>query len=71
MAVGDAVGAPLEFMEAGSGVAAFDPDTASYGGEQAPRNMFDFKPGQWTDDTSMGLCLADSPPWLPGAQSNT
>jgi len=60
MAVGDAVGAPLEFMEAGSGVAAFDPDTASYGGEQAPRNMFDFKPGQWTDDTSMGLCLADS-----------
>ena len=44
----------------------FDPNEVKvvklrqYGGEQAPRHMFDFKPGQWTDDTSMGLCLAES-----------
>ena len=23
-------------------------------------NQFDLKPGQWTDDASMGLCLADA-----------
>mmetsp|Transcript_8368 Transcript_8368/g.17967 ORF Transcript_8368/g.17967 Transcript_8368/m.17967 type:complete len:517 (+) Transcript_8368:508-2058(+) len=25
-----------------------------------PHNVFDLKPGQWTDDAAMGLCLADS-----------
>ena len=26
----------------------------------APMNKFGLDPGQWTDDASMGLCLADS-----------
>eukprot|EP00664_Eupelagonemidae_sp_cell27_P009108 gene9109-6664_t len=62
MALGDAIGAPLEFMpavdEPGAGAAAFDLAARAYTG--APRNMFGVKPGQWTDDASMGLCIADS-----------
>lgn len=62
MTIGDSVGAPLEFMavvdEPGSGGACFDVDTCSYVGRT--RNMFGIKPGQWTDDASMGLCIADS-----------
>ena len=58
MAVGDAVGSQVEFLEVGSGEAAFDAEGCCYTG--SVRNMFGFKPGQWTDDTSMGLCLADS-----------
>jgi ADP-ribosyl-[dinitrogen reductase] hydrolase len=50
MAVGDAVGAPYEFLPYRE---------LSYGDhEQCSR--FKLEPGQWTDDTSMGLCLADS-----------
>lgn len=54
MAVGDAIGAPVEFKpldykfrgvkDMGSGA----------------QGAFELQPGQWTDDTSMGLCLADS-----------
>ncbi|HEX8319764.1 ADP-ribosylglycohydrolase family protein [Longimicrobium sp.] len=51
LAVGDAVGTTVEFMPPGS----FAPVTDMVGG-----GPFDLAPGQWTDDTSMALCLAES-----------
>ncbi len=51
LAVGDAVGTALEFKRPGS----FKPITDMVGG-----GPFRLKPGQWTDDTSMALCLAAS-----------
>lgn len=51
LACGDAVGTTVEFMPRGS----FSPVTDMLGG-----GPFSLKPGQWTDDTSMALCLAES-----------
>ena len=51
LAVGDAVGTALEFRRPGS----FSPITDMIGG-----GPFHLAPGQWTDDTSMALCLAES-----------
>ena len=51
LAVGDAVGTSLEFQPRDS----YKPLTDMIGG-----GPFDLKPGQWTDDTSMALALADS-----------
>jgi ADP-ribosyl-[dinitrogen reductase] hydrolase len=51
LAVGDAVGTTVEFRLRGS----FEPVTDMVGG-----GPFGLKPGQWTDDTSMALCLAES-----------
>ncbi len=51
LAVGDALGTTLEFQTPGS----FTPVTDMLGG-----GPFRLRPGQWTDDTSMALCLADS-----------
>ena len=51
LAVGDAVGTTLEFCRPGS----FEPITDMVGG-----GPFNLQPGQWTDDTSMALCLAHS-----------
>ena len=51
LAVGDAVGAAVEFAPRGS----FAPVTDLTGG-----GPWDLEPGQWTDDTSMALCLAES-----------
>lgn len=51
LAVGDAVGTTLEFQARTS----FEPITDMVGG-----GPFHLKPGQWTDDTSMALCLAES-----------
>ncbi len=51
LACGDAVGTAVEFRARGS----FPPVVDMVGG-----GPFDLKPGQWTDDTSMALCLADS-----------
>lgn len=51
LAVGDAVGTTLEFEPRGS----FTPITDMIGG-----GPFRLEPGQWTDDTSMALCLATS-----------
>jgi ADP-ribosylglycohydrolase len=51
LAVGDAVGTTLEFKPPGS----FVPITNMVGG-----GPFHLAPGQWTDDTSMALCLAES-----------
>lgn len=51
LAVGDAVGTTLEFKPPGS----FAPISDMVGG-----GPFRLAPGQWTDDTSMALCLAES-----------
>ena len=51
LAVGDAIGTTVEFKERGS----FAPVTDMVGG-----GPFNLKAGQWTDDTSMALCLAKS-----------
>ena len=51
LAAGDAVGTTVEFSQRGS----FSPLTDMVGG-----GPFKLKPGQWTDDTSMALCLAHS-----------
>lgn len=59
MGIGDALGAPLEFLPVSyhnTTVTGFNDDawTSQLG------NSFSLKPGQWTDDASMGLCLAES-----------
>ncbi len=51
LAVGDALGAAVEFSPRGT----FPPITDMIGG-----GPFGLKPGQWTDDTSLALCLAAS-----------
>ncbi|MFO0946600.1 MAG: ADP-ribosylglycohydrolase family protein [Planctomycetota bacterium] len=51
LAVGDAVGTTLEFLAPGR----FKPIEDMVGG-----GPFQLEPGQWTDDTSMALCLAES-----------
>jgi ADP-ribosyl-[dinitrogen reductase] hydrolase len=51
LAVGDAVGTTLEFRARGT----FTPISDMTGG-----GPFNLAPGQWTDDTSMALCLASS-----------
>lgn len=51
LAVGDALGTTLEFQRPGT----FTPLTDMMGG-----GAFGLKKGQWTDDTSMALCLAAS-----------
>ena len=51
LAVGDALGTAVEFQARDS----FPPVTGMTGG-----GVFDLAPGQWTDDTSMALCIAAS-----------
>ncbi len=51
LAVGDALGAPVEFKPRGS----FPSITGFRGG-----GPFNLNPGDWTDDTSLALCLAES-----------
>lgn len=51
LAVGDAVGTTLEFKPPGS----FEPIRDMVGG-----GPFELQPGEWTDDASLALCLAES-----------
>ncbi len=51
LATGDALGTTLEFVPARE----VSPISEMEGG-----GPFDLKPGEWTDDTSMALCLAES-----------
>jgi ADP-ribosyl-[dinitrogen reductase] hydrolase len=51
LATGDALGVPLEFRRPGT----FAPISSMVGG-----GLFGLKPGEWTDDTSMALCLVES-----------
>lgn len=57
LAVGDAVGTTLEFQAPGT----FEPIDDMVGG-----GPFDLQAGEWTDDTSMALCLAASLVEKPG-----
>lgn len=54
MAIGDAMGARYEFKSVRYGIE----DLKDMGSLEV--SNFDLEPGQWTDDTSMGLCIADS-----------
>ena len=55
------MGAPLEFLSVydrkNDDRPRWDLKTLTYSGE---KNRFGLKFGQWTDDASMGLCMADS-----------
>jgi ADP-ribosyl-[dinitrogen reductase] hydrolase len=51
LAIGDALGTTIEFSPRDS----YPPVIGMVGG-----GPFGLKPGEWTDDTSMALCLADS-----------
>lgn len=51
LAIGDALGAPIEFRPPGT----FTLITTFQGG-----GTHGLEPGQWTDDTSLALCLAES-----------
>eukprot|EP01060_Flectonema_neradi_P035405 TRINITY_DN650_c2_g6_i1.p1 TRINITY_DN650_c2_g6~~TRINITY_DN650_c2_g6_i1.p1 ORF type:complete len:495 (+),score=84.75 TRINITY_DN650_c2_g6_i1:73-1557(+) len=60
MVIGDAAGAPLEFSSVRYGVdesKGLDDTDIWFKREY---NSFRLQPGQWTDDASMGLCIADS-----------
>ena len=48
---------PRDALDA-AGPPGYDVSSGTYRGPI--NNQFQLKPGQWTDDTSMGLCLADS-----------
>jgi ADP-ribosyl-[dinitrogen reductase] hydrolase len=70
MAVADGIGHNFEFLAATDLVGGTSGDgprveydeglTGSVIILHKPLNVFELKPGQWTDDASMGLCLADS-----------
>ena len=51
LAVGDALGTTLEFQV---------PGTFAPVGDMVGGGPFRLRPGEWTDDTSMALCLAES-----------
>ena len=56
---GDALGHPFEYITVTDvpGTSRFDLATLEFHGEF---NKFGCKRGQWTDDASMGFCMADS-----------
>jgi|Transcript_55995 ADP-ribosylglycohydrolase len=70
MAVCDSVGHAFEFLPVGEQGSRFDQETLEVTGDyneinQVPSSSggwgkFKLKRGQWTDDTAMGLCNADS-----------
>lgn len=65
MAVADSIGHNFEFMPVRDQVGRSDsyfeyPSSKPGGTVHGELNRFQLKPGQWTDDTSMGLCMADS-----------
>eukprot|EP00437_Effrenium_voratum_P031519 CAMPEP_0181403602 /NCGR_PEP_ID=MMETSP1110-20121109/3798_1 /TAXON_ID=174948 /ORGANISM="Symbiodinium sp., Strain CCMP421" /LENGTH=476 /DNA_ID=CAMNT_0023525903 /DNA_START=25 /DNA_END=1451 /DNA_ORIENTATION=+ len=59
MAVGDSLGHPFEFLPVQDRPLGphFDFERFEFVGAS---NTFRLKPGQWTDDAAMGLCMADS-----------
>ncbi|KAJ9448892.1 ADP-ribosyl-[dinitrogen reductase] glycohydrolase [Diplonema papillatum] len=75
--IGDALGAPMEFASVRYGTDELRGMDDERLWRAAGHNAFSLKPGQWTDDGSMALCLADSllvhrraaPPRCGGAPS--
>jgi len=59
-AVGDALGAPMEFARIRYGQRELTGMHDRNIWTKPGYNKFHVKPGQWTDDTAMGLCLVDS-----------
>lgn len=59
-AVGDALGAPFEFAPAGTFSARLPDRRADGHGDMIGGGAFDWEPGEFTDDTQMGLALAAS-----------
>jgi ADP-ribosyl-[dinitrogen reductase] hydrolase len=51
LAIGDALGTPVEFMNRGD----FEPVSGMRGG-----GVFKLRPGEWTDDTSMAIALGEA-----------
>lgn len=51
LAIGDALGAPVEFKQPGE----FEPVS-----DYRHSHVWNIPPGYWTDDTSMAICLAES-----------
>lgn len=65
MAVADSLGHNFEFLPArnipNANYLEYPAKNGTPGGVIVGRyNQFDLRPGQWTDDASMGLCLADA-----------
>lgn len=60
LVIGDAVGAPLEFLPAQTKISYLSVDSNNKLQYALLKNKLGLKPGQWTDDGSMALCLADS-----------
>jgi len=59
-AVGDALGAPFEFEEAGKYAARFPERVLDGRAEMIGGGGFGWAPGEFTDDTQMGLALAET-----------
>lgn len=63
MVIGDALGAPIEFLPVNDDPTLVSVCITSYGEVSYPyetSNVFNLQFGQWTDDASMGACIADS-----------
>lgn len=74
LAIGDTVGAPLEFLSVDARLPDWPDGTYRDTARPCLRpgfpdgkvaynravNKFEMRPGQWTDDTSMALCIADT-----------
>jgi len=59
-AIGDALGAPFEFGAAGQYSARFPEPILGGTGEMCGGGGFGWQPGEFTDDTQMAVCLAES-----------
>ena len=59
-AIGDALGAPFEFRPAGQYKQQFPQSVLGGTGELIGGGSFDWAPGEFTDDTQMGIVLAES-----------
>jgi len=59
-AIGDALGAPFEFLSAGSYRARFPKPVIGGNGEMCGGGSFNWREGEFTDDTQMALALGQS-----------
>ena len=61
LGIGDSLGAPLEFLPVSAASLPNRPhfDSSTFKYLNTPPSRFMLEEGQWTDDTSMAICLAD------------